>query len=201
MLWASSSPGQKDLNTNPTKSFILGGTSAGANFTAVLAHRYHHTPPSLPHPHPPLTSLLFLAGSYCHPAVLPPHLLPHILSVNEVTSAPGLSASSINYFYEKYGSPPKDDIRYSPLLHAEESWNEVAQKAYFAICGWDPRRDEGIVFAGILRAQGLEVRERVYVGLPHGFWTTCPDLEVSWGWERDCVEGVGWLLGEGGDGV
>ena len=85
---------------------------------------------------------------------------PYILSVDEIDNAPGLTKSSIEYFWKKYGAP-KDDVRYSPLLHKEEEWKNVAQKVYFAICGWDPRRDEAILFAKILRKQGLDVKDKV----------------------------------------
>lgn len=43
---------------------------------------------------------------------------------------------------------------------------DVAQKAYSAICGWDPRRDQTVVFADILRKDGLEVVDNIYTGLP-----------------------------------
>ncbi|CAO2649792.1 Nn.00g010840.m01.CDS01 [Neocucurbitaria sp. VM-36] len=179
------------LSLDLKKGLLLGGTSAGANFTAGLAHRYcaRYFDGS-----PKITGLVFWAGSWCHPDVRPPHLRPHILSVDEIDDAPGLTKSSIEYFWKKYGAP-KDDRRYSPLL--EEDWGEVASKAYLAICGWDPRRDEAIVFADVLRKAGLDVKERIYSGLPHGFWTTCPDLPVSEEWEKETVEKLRWMLADG----
>lgn len=70
----------------------------------------------------------------------------------------------------------------------------MARKAAFYICGWDPRRDEALLFGDLLKEAGTQVKEFVYPGLPHGFWTTCPDLEVSRAWEEDLVEGVKFLL-------
>lgn len=176
------------LSVNLAKGFLVGGTSAGANFTAGLAHRYHtqYTADK-----PKITGLVFWAGSWCHPDVRPAHLKPLILSVDEIDDAPGLTKSSIEYFWKKYGAP-KDDRRYSPLL--EESWKGVASKAYFAICGWDPRRDEAVVYGDILRDNGLEVRQKIYSGLPHGFWTTCPELLVSQEWEKETIEAIRWIL-------
>ena len=174
------------LHLDLWKGFLVGGTSAGANFTAGLAHRYQEQQLE-----PKITGLVFWAGSWCHPDVRPPHLKPWILSVDEIDDAPGLTKSSIEYFWTKYGAP-KDDHRYSPLLN--DTWKGVASKAYFAICGWDPRRDEAILFAKILREAGLEVQDRIYEGLPHGFWTTCPDLSVSKEWETETINGIEWML-------
>ena len=70
----------------------------------------------------------------------------------------------------------------------------MAKKAYFSVCGWDPRRDEALLLGKILRADELQVKDKTYAGLPHGFWTTCPDLEVSRNWEKDVIDAVGWLL-------
>lgn len=176
------------LDLNLAKGFLMGGTSAGANFTAGLAHRYRAKYMANK---PKITGLVFWAGSWCHPDVRPAHLKHLILSVDEIDDAPGLTKSSIEYFWKKYGAP-KDDRRYSPLL--EESWQGVANKAYFAICGWDPRRDEAVVYGDILRGDGLDVRHKIYSGLPHGFWTTCPELPVSQEWETETIEAIKWVL-------
>lgn len=184
--WATTPSAQRALNIDPNKGFLLGGTSAGGNFTAGLAQRFLSHALS-----PQITGLLFLASSFCHPDVRPDAYRSQILSVDEIDDAPGLTKSSIEYFWKKYGAP-KDDKRYSPLLH--ESWRHVAKKAYFSICGWDPRRDEALLLGKILTTSGLDVKEKVYPGLPHGFWTTCPNVEVSRNWESDVVEAVKWLL-------
>lgn len=190
LKWVVSGDAQGRLRTELAKGLLLGGTSAGANFTAGLAHRYRDQKQG---GDPDVTGLVFWAGSWCHPDVRPALLKPYILSIDEIDDAPGLTKSQVEFFWKKYGAP-KDDVRYSPLLH--EEWKGVAMKAYFAICGWDPRRDEGILFADVLRENGLEVQSLVYEGLPHGFWTTCPDLAVSKDWERDAVEGIKWMLKE-----
>ncbi|KAF4960873.1 hypothetical protein FSARC_10338 [Fusarium sarcochroum] len=184
--WAASSQGQSKLNTDLSKGFILGGTSAGANFTAGISHLARDEGLS-----PKITGIVFLAGSFCHPDVRPKKYLDRILSVDEINDAPGLARKSIDYFAGLYGAPPEDK-RLSPLLF--DSHADVAKKAYFAICGWDPRRDEAILLDQLLQEASLSTRSHIYTGLPHGFWTTCPDLPVSKKWLRDLLQGMRWLI-------
>jgi acetyl esterase/lipase len=92
---------------------------------------------------------------------------------------------------EMYGAPPKDK-RLSPLLN--ESHAGIAKKAFFAVCGWDPRRDEALLLEQLLKDVGIETKLEVYAGLPHGFWTTCPDLPVSKAFEQDLVNSIRWML-------
>ncbi|KAH6885308.1 Alpha/Beta hydrolase protein [Thelonectria olida] len=186
LRWAASPEGQTKLNADLSKGFILGGTSAGANFTAGIAHLARDEGLT-----PKLTGLVFLAGSFCHPDARPEKYLGRVLSVDEINDAPGLTRKSIDYFAGKYGAPPTDK-RLSPLLF--DSHSDIAQKAYFAICGWDPRRDEAILLAQLLREVGLSTKAHIYKGLPHGFWTTCPDLDVSKQWLEDLVLGMRWMM-------
>jgi acetyl esterase/lipase len=141
--------------------------------------------------YPPLTGLAFLAGNVCHPDARPEQYRHKILSVDEINDAPGLTRRSIDYFAEKYGAPAAD-TKLSPLLF--ESHTGLARKAYFAICGWDPRRDESLLWEQLLKQSGTETSMHVYPGLPHGFWTTCPELPVSRKWQDEYIEGINWLL-------
>ncbi|KAI9042503.1 alpha/beta-hydrolase [Aspergillus affinis] len=83
----------QQLSTDLSKGSILGGTSAGANFTAGIAHLAAQD--NLPSK---LTGLLFLAGSFCHPDARPEKSRDRILSVDEINDAPGLMRKSIDYF-------------------------------------------------------------------------------------------------------
>ncbi|KAJ5690217.1 alpha/beta-hydrolase [Penicillium macrosclerotiorum] len=183
--WAASH-GPSKVPINLQRGFLLGGTSAGANFTAGIAHLAVQEGLS-----PQLTGLLFLAASVCHPDARPAAYKERILSVDEINDAPGLTRKSIDFFAAKYGAPPEDK-RLSPLLF--DSHAGIAQKAIFYVCGWDPRRDEALLFERLLREENVSTKLFVYPGLPHGFWTTCPDLEVSQSWQKDLVDGVRFLL-------
>ncbi|KAI9900992.1 hypothetical protein N3K66_005254 [Trichothecium roseum] len=182
--WATTPAAQKRLGADLSKGFILGGTSAGANFTAGISHLAREE--NLPHK---ITGLVFLAGSFCHPDARGKYK-DRILSVDEINDAPGLTRKSINYFAEKYGAPPEDK-RLSPLLF--ESHKGIADKAYFAVCGWDPRRDEAILLDELLKEAGLLTRSDMYAGKPHGFWGSCPDLPDSKKWLEQLLDALRWM--------
>lgn len=205
MHQAVRSESQAQLQVDLTKGFVLGGTSAGGNFTAGIAHLCRDQGLS-----PRLTGLVFLASSFCHPEVRPAQYRDRILSIDEIYDAPGLTRKSIEYFAgmkiavtpwflsnthvndaEKYGAP-FSDRRYSPLLF--DSHADLAGKALFSVCGWDPRRDEAILLEQLLQAEGVSTRIKVHPGLPHGFWTTCPMLPVSLRWEEELVKNIKWIL-------
>ncbi|KAM5348898.1 hypothetical protein ACJ41O_008721 [Fusarium nematophilum] len=158
--WTASPEGLAKLKLDLSKGFILGGTSAGANFTAGIAHLARDEGLS-----PGITGVVFLAGSFCHPDVRPKKYLDRILSVDEINDAPGLTRKSIDYFAAKYGAPPEDK-RLSPLLF--DSHAGIAKKAYFAICGWDPRRDEAILLDQLLQEAGLTTETHIYQGCRMG---------------------------------
>ncbi|KAJ5320230.1 Alpha/Beta hydrolase protein [Penicillium antarcticum] len=147
--WAAKE-GSSHFPINLRKGFLLGGTSAGANFTAGIAHLAVEEGLS-----PSLTGLLFLAGSFCHPDARPAKYLHRILSVDEVNDAPGLTRKSIDYFSAKYGAPPEDK-RLSPLLF--DSHANLAQKVAFFVCGWDPRRDEALLLEQLLKEEGIDTK-------------------------------------------
>lgn len=90
-----------------------------------------------------------------------------------------------------YQAPPTDK-RISPLLF--DSHYGIAAKAYFVVCGWDPRRDEALLFKDLLSEAGLQTKADVYSGLPHGFWTTAPELDVSKEWLRKLLDAVRWMV-------
>ncbi|OAA78492.1 Alpha/beta hydrolase fold-3 [Akanthomyces lecanii RCEF 1005] len=189
--WVASEQGQDKLKVDLRKGFVLGGTSAGANFTSGISHYARDEGLT-----PKITGVVFLAGSYCHPDARPAKYLDRILSIDEINDAPGLTRKSIDYFAAKYGAPPTDK-RLSSLLF--DSHADIARKAYFSVCGWDPRRDESLLLEQLLREEGLGTKLDVYPGLPHGFWTTCPDLPESKRWLEKLLQGLAWMFSDDDD--
>lgn len=186
--WCATAAGQQRLKSDLRKGFILGGTSAGANFAAGIAHIARDEGLS-----PPLTGVVFLDGNVIDTDVTPEKYKDRILSVDEITDGPGLNRDAVEYFAKMYGADPLDKRR-SPLLYNSRAG--IARKVYLAVCGWDPRRDEAILFDDLLREAGVQTKMKVYKGLPHGFWTVCPDLPLRQKFHDDLFEGVEWLLDE-----
>lgn len=94
--WITSKAGSEGLQVDLSKGYVLGGTSAGGNFTASLAHAMLERDVK-----PQPTGLLFMASSFCHPDVRPEQFRNRIVSVDEVDDAPGLTVKSIHYFADK----------------------------------------------------------------------------------------------------
>lgn len=94
--WIASKQGQLELNVNLAKGFILGGTSAGGNFTSGISHLAVQEGLS-----PKITGVVFLASNFCHPDARPAKYLDRILSIDEIDDAPGLTRKSIDYFAGK----------------------------------------------------------------------------------------------------
>ena len=75
----------------------MGGTSAGANFAAGIAHLLRDEQLQYP-----LTGLIFLAGSFCHWDARPEAYRDQLLSIDEIQNAPGLTRKAQVYFAGKY---------------------------------------------------------------------------------------------------
>jgi acetyl esterase/lipase len=184
--WAATPSAQKQLNVDLSKGFLVGGTSVGCNFAASIAH--HAQEAKLQHP---ITGLLLLVGTVLDELATPEEYKDRILSVDEIPDCPCLRKDELELFAKMYGAPPEDKRR-SPLLF--DSRAGIAQKAYVAVCGWDPRRDEMMLYEELLKKDGIQTQLKVYAGLPHGFWTVCRDLPTAEMFDKDLVHAVRWLL-------
>lgn len=184
--WCATSVAQQKLKVDVRKGFLLGGTSAGGNFTAGIASFARDEKLQ-----PPLTGLLMLAGNVTDSEVIPTEFKDRILSLEEITDSPGLSKAVMEHFAELYKADPGDKRR-SPLLF--DSYAGLATKAVVVVCGWDPRRDEMLVYEELLRKAGTSTKLKVYAGLSHGFWTVCRDLPTARQFDQDMLENIKFLL-------
>jgi acetyl esterase/lipase len=81
----------------------------------------------------------------------------------------------------------------SPILHLDGLGG--LPKTYFAICGLDIVRDNGIIYELALREGGVPTKMTLYPGLPHEFWVGRPDLPSSEKyWRESLLGGFNWLL-------
>ena len=186
LRWAAANA--RSLGADPSLGFVVGGTSAGGNITAVLAHLARDEKLS-----PPLT------GQYLSiPAVLPSEVVPDkykdsYLAFEQNKNAPVLPKAAIDMFMRAY-QPDAHDPLYVPFNHPKG--HADLPPAYFQIAGLDPLRDDGVIYEKVLREEyGIKTKLDMYPGLPHGFWGFFPMLKSSDKFRLDMVEGMGWLLG------
>jgi acetyl esterase len=132
------------------------GESAGGNLSAVMCLlALEREGPAIAHqvllyPATDLTEKGLAAASAAAPA------------------APFLSAAEMAAYRMLYLGPGTDraDPRVSPLLARS---HEGLPPALIVVGEHDPLRDDGVRYAGALRAAGVPARLTEYVGMPHGF--------------------------------
>lgn len=175
---------------DPSVGFIVGGSSAGGNMAAVLAHKARDENLS-----PPLTGQWLAIPGICPPGELPEKYSKYDFSYAQNKDAPVLPVAAIEMFMNGYEPDPHDSENYAILNHPKG--HKGLPKAFFQIDGLDPLRDEALIYERVLREEaGVETRMDVYPGLPHGHWSFFPQLSSSTKFRVDQVHGFGWLLGK-----
>jgi acetyl esterase/lipase len=173
---------------DPSVGFIVGGTSAGGNIAAVLAHVARDERMS-----PPLT------GQYLAiPKLLPWNRVPekyreHFLSPEDNKDAPILPVAAVEAFERAFEPDDDDAVWYAVFNHPNHHAN--LPPTLLQVNGMDPLRDEAIIYERVLREElGIKTQMYMYPGLPHGFWAIFGSLQSSQKFRREQVEGFGWLL-------
>lgn len=80
---------------------------------------------------------------------------------------------------------------FSPVLFKS---HKGLPKAFFEVAGGDPLRDDGLIYAKILQASGVETRMKIFPGLPHTFYEFS-QWKAAGEWIPSLVEGGKYLLG------
>ncbi|KAJ3488058.1 hypothetical protein NLI96_g3103 [Meripilus lineatus] len=164
------------LKASLHKGLLVGGSSAGANMSAVIAHRARDD--QFFHENPVTGQLL---------------QIPHkqkLLSIEQNKNAPILPKENIFVFADHYKAPLSDP-EVSVLLHPN---HKALSPAYIQVAGFDPLRDEGFLYEEVLREAGVRTRLDSYQGLPHGVHNYFPQVGVCQKFDRDFKEGLRWLL-------
>lgn len=190
----------RSLAADPAQGFVVGGTSAGANFAAVLARRSVQEGLQ-----PPLTGhwLSFPALGHHGAAkegagalVEAARKYDHVWGLSWVQNKDAVlindkAVSALYGFYEPdYASP-----LYNALAAHPDFDVSALPKAFVQVAGQDIMRDDGIVYAYALEDAGVDVTLLAYVGAPHSFPDLFPTLDVTKTAKVDFAKGFGWLLG------
>ncbi|OQO01966.1 hypothetical protein B0A48_12439 [Cryoendolithus antarcticus] len=181
------------LSSDPSKGFIVAGTSAGGNLAAVVSHLAQDTPLAFP-----ITGAHLMIPALCNNKCYPEKYKPDLMSYEQNKNAAILSEKAMDLFIDNY--VPDASQRSNPLLSVLnwKSGHKGQPTTYFQICGADPLRDEAFVYERILRQDlGIKTKVDVYPGLPHGFWGVFPHMKSSGKFVEDSVKGAEWLLANG----
>lgn len=189
------------LGADVRQGFIVGGSSAGANFAPVLARR------SVEEDMQPQLTGQWLAypvfgheGSSDEVDVLVPQAAEKYKEIwgmswkqnDEAIVLDGRSARLLFGFLK----PDWRDPLFNPLVKKGGFELSGMPRAFVQVAGLDLTRDDGLVFAYALEDAGVDVKLLVYPGVPHSFSGFFPSLEVSKKAGVDLAEGFGWLLGQ-----
>jgi acetyl esterase/lipase len=188
LKWAAENA--NSWGADPSVGFVIGGTSAGGNITAVLSHVARDEKLS-----PPLTGQYLAIPAVLPAAVVPEKYKQYYLSYEQNRNAPVLPVAAIDMFMRGYEPDNNDGVWYACFNHPKGHKDLPA--AYFQIDGLDPLRDEAIIYERVLREEnGVKTKMDIYPGQPHGHWGFFPFLKASEKFRKEQVEGMGWLLGK-----
>lgn len=187
LKWAAANA--KSWGADPSVGFVVGGTSAGGNIAAVLAHVARDEKLS-----PPLTGQYLVVPALLPASKVPEKYRPYYLSYEQNKTAPVLPVAAIDMFMNGYQPDEDDAVWYVPFNHPKG--HKDLPPALFQIDGLDPLRDEAIIYERVLREEnGIKTKSYIYPGLPHGHWGFFPFLKGSEKFRQEQVDGMGWLLG------
>ncbi|THY18855.1 lipase/esterase [Aureobasidium pullulans] len=188
LLWIAKN--SKELEADPSKSFVLGGISAGGNLVACVAQKTLHDK-SLAHP---LTGL-WLCVPWIFPLendLVPAKYKDIYLSRDRMVAVPGLDRDSLTAI-EDYLSPDACSPLYSPFN--SKNPHVGMPQTYVQVCGLDPLRDDGVVYEKVLQENGVTTKIDVWPGVPHAHFAFFPFLATSKKAMVDVELAFGWLLG------
>nr|WP_239013500.1 alpha/beta hydrolase [Streptomyces sioyaensis] len=164
--WVSSEIG---VLGGDTTRMAVGGDSAGANLSAVLANELPGT---------------FGLQALVYPATDLTHPFP---SYEENGEGLLLTKDALAWFQGHYLGEDADprDPRVSPL-YADAATLAAAPPALVITAGYDPLRDEGEAYAQRLREAGVTVEQVRYEGQIHGFFSMPAAIPTA----REAIERV-----------
>jgi acetyl esterase/lipase len=127
------------------------------------------------------------------PAVVPEKYKELYLSYEQNKNAPVLPQAAIDMFMKACQADERDPL-WAPFIHPKG--HADLPPAYFQVCGWDPLRDDALIYERVLREEyDIKTKLDVYPGLPHDFETFFPMLKSADKFCGDKIKGMGWLLG------
>lgn len=175
LKWAAANA--STLGADASKGLVIGGTSAGAIISCVLSHAYRDEKLS-----PPLTGVWLNVPHVVGKTVIPDKYSKVMTSFEQNTNAPILDKSAIDFFMKWY-DPKDEDPKHSPLLWP--TGHAGLPPHLIQVDGLDPLRDDGLVYAAVLKENGVPATTIVYPGVPHGFESMFMQLGLAQKFNKD----------------
>ncbi|CAK7267598.1 hypothetical protein SEPCBS119000_002632 [Sporothrix epigloea] len=180
---------------------VVGGISAGAHLAASLVLEQHLG--RLPQPVPAIAGQVLIIPTVvhhrCYDGQLAQLTSPKVSSFVENEFAPLLPMSMITFFTDLLHIEPEelgpDNLLLCPGNVAAEKARGLPPTV-FGVCGLDPLRDEGLLYAKLLAERaGVPTDVHLYRGVPHGFHEFGVDkLSVVRDWNATMINGITWAL-------
>ncbi|KAI0078039.1 hypothetical protein K474DRAFT_1674366 [Panus rudis PR-1116 ss-1] len=175
------------FSASPKRGLVLAGCSAGANLSAALALRARDDPFF---DDSRVTGQLLQIPAALHPAAIPQQYKDELLSMEQNKYAPSLTLQNLLIGAEMYKAPPHHP-EFSVILAKS---HKGLPPTYVQVCGMDPLRDDGLLYAKILNENGVKTKLDVYPGLPHGGHLFWPTAAISRRFSEEFAAGLKWLL-------
>lgn len=175
------------LSASIHKGFLVAGFSAGANLAAAVVAMAQDDPSFTT---APITGHLLQCPLLLHPELSTGKYESELLSMEQNANAPSLTRDEIVSLARDVEIPPAEK-RFSVVLR--DSFHGFPP-LYVQVAGWDPLRDEALLYAKLLSEAGVETKVDTYSGVPHGFNFDYPQLKASARYEADYENGLRWLL-------
>jgi acetyl esterase/lipase len=186
LLWIASNA--SSLGANTDAGFVLGGSSAGGNIAAVLTQKSLSEPLAAP-----LTGLwMDVSMLFANPENCPEKYKHLYISHTQNENAPGLLSKQAITYIRSASKGDGFSPDFSPINAANP--HVGMPRTFMQAAGMDSYRDDSVIYACMLKGNGVEVRLKVYPGVPHGHANLWPGLKVSKEAKVDTLEGLGWLL-------
>lgn len=152
--WISSNASSA-LGADPSQGFVLGGVSAGANISGVVAQQYLSQ-----NLFPKMTGLwlsvpLFF-GSKDH---VPEKYRDQWISHEQNREVPGLDGAAVDAIVHHL-APDFSSEWFSP--HNAKNPHKGLPRTYVQVDGMDPLRDDGLIHEQVLRENGVETKLTVW---------------------------------------
>jgi acetyl esterase/lipase len=187
LKWAAANA--SSWGADPSRGFIVGGTSAGGNLAAVVTHLARDEGLQ-----PPLTGHYLCIAGLVPPSRMPDKYKQWAYSYEQHKTDPINGQAVIDIFTNAYKPDLDDGIYNGPLIHPKGHGG--LPPAFLQVDGADTLRDDALIYERILRDEcGIATKLVVYPGLPHAHWAFFPSLKASVKYWQDQLEGMGWLLG------